>query len=314
MMTTRALIILDGVGIRQATESNAFAVARKPTFDALLERFANSQIETSGLAVGLPQGQMGNSEVGRMNLGTEDASQGMIRQNSEIEMAATAVTEMSAEVAEVASNAALASDAANQSSATASSGRSRVDETLGAIGLMVSSVRSTSSEVKHLSVMAVDISKVLDVIRAIEAVRAGEAGRGFAVVANEVRALAHRTQVSTQEIETMITGIQSGTSTAAMSMDETTYQAEKTLHLAEAAGQALAEITESVLQINERSLLISTAAEEQAAVAREVDRSLISIHDLSTRTAADSHKTSVVSDELSKLTAGLNGLVERFRL
>lgn len=313
-MTTRALIILDGVGIRQATESNAFAVARKPTFDALLERFANSQIETSGLAVGLPQGQMGNSEVGRMNLGTEDASQGMIRQNSEIEMAATAVTEMSAEVAEVASNAALASDAANQSSATASSGRSRVDETLGAIGLMVSSVRSTSSEVKHLSVMAVDISKVLDVIRAIEAVRAGEAGRGFAVVANEVRALAHRTQVSTQEIETMITGIQSGTSTAAMSMDETTYQAEKTLHLAEAAGQALAEITESVLQINERSLLISTAAEEQAAVAREVDRSLISIHDLSTRTAADSHKTSVVSDELSKLTAGLNGLVERFRL
>lgn len=68
-MTTRSLIILDGVGIRQATESNAFAAARKPTFDALLERYPNSQIETSGLAVGLPQGQMGNSEVGHMNLG-----------------------------------------------------------------------------------------------------------------------------------------------------------------------------------------------------------------------------------------------------
>ena len=68
-MTTRSLIILDGVGIRQATESNAFAAARKPTFDALLQRFANSQIETSGLAVGLPEGQMGNSEVGHMNLG-----------------------------------------------------------------------------------------------------------------------------------------------------------------------------------------------------------------------------------------------------
>jgi len=68
-MTTRSLIILDGVGIRQATESNAFAAARKPTFDALLKRFANSQIETSGLAVGLPEGQMGNSEVGHMNLG-----------------------------------------------------------------------------------------------------------------------------------------------------------------------------------------------------------------------------------------------------
>lgn len=68
-MTTRSLIILDGVGIRQATDSNAFAAARKPTFDALIARFANSQIETSGLAVGLPQGQMGNSEVGHMNLG-----------------------------------------------------------------------------------------------------------------------------------------------------------------------------------------------------------------------------------------------------
>jgi 2,3-bisphosphoglycerate-independent phosphoglycerate mutase len=68
-MTTRSLIILDGVGIRQATDSNAFAAAKKPTFDALLERYASSQIETSGLAVGLPQGQMGNSEVGHMNLG-----------------------------------------------------------------------------------------------------------------------------------------------------------------------------------------------------------------------------------------------------
>ncbi|WP_213938632.1 methyl-accepting chemotaxis protein [Pseudomonas sp. dw_612] len=258
---------------------------------------------------------------------TEDASKGMIRQNNEIEMAATAVTEMSAAVDEVASNAALASDAATQSSATASSGRSRVDETLGAIGLMVTSVRSTSSEVKRLSVMAVDISKVLDVIRAIaeqtnllalnaaiEAARAGEAGRGFAVVADEVRALAHRTQVSTQEIEQMIGNIQTGTSNAVMSMDQTTVQAENTLRLAEAAGQALSEITESIIQINERNLLISTAAEEQAQVAREVDRSLISIRDLSTQTATGSHQTSIVSGELSKLAAGLNGLVERFRL
>nr|WP_238541008.1 methyl-accepting chemotaxis protein [Pseudomonas sp. GM60] len=258
---------------------------------------------------------------------TENAARGMVRQNNEIEMAATAVTEMSAAVDGVASNAALASDAATQSSATAMSGRSRVDETLGALGLMVTSVRSTSSDVKRLSVMAVDISKVLDVIRAIaeqtnllalnaaiEAARAGEAGRGFAVVADEVRALAHRTQVSTQEIEQMISDIQAGTGNAVASMDQTTVQAEKTLRLAEAAGQALAEITESITQINERNLLISTAAEEQAQVAREVDRSLISIRDLSTQTAAGSHQTSIVSAELSKLAVGLHGLVERFRL
>lgn len=68
-MTTRSLIILDGVGIRQATDSNAFAAARKPVLDALLKRYPHSEIETSGLAVGLPEGQMGNSEVGHMNLG-----------------------------------------------------------------------------------------------------------------------------------------------------------------------------------------------------------------------------------------------------
>jgi methyl-accepting chemotaxis protein len=258
---------------------------------------------------------------------TEDASRGMIRQNNEIEMAATAVTEMSTAVDEVASNAAQACAAATRSSATASSGRSRVDETLSAIGLMVSSVQSTSSDIKKLAVMAVDISKVLDVIRAIaeqtnllalnaaiEAARAGEAGRGFAVVADEVRALAHRTQVSTEEIEQMIGAIQTGTGNAVASMDQTTVQAENTLQLAEAAGQALAEITESIRHINERNLLISTAAEEQAQVAREVDRNLVSIRDLSTQTAAGSQQTSVVSAELSKLALSLNGLVENFRL
>jgi methyl-accepting chemotaxis protein len=263
----------------------------------------------------------------QMHAVTEDAAQGMVRQNNEIEMAATAVTQMSAAVEEVASNAALACSAANQSSATASSGRRRVDETLGAIGQMVSSVRSTSSDVKRLSVMAVDISKVLEVIRAIaeqtnllalnaaiEAARAGEAGRGFAVVADEVRALAHRTQVSTQEIEQMISDIQVGTGNAVTSMDLTTEQAEKTLRLAQAAGQALVEITESISQIDERNLLISTAAEEQAQVARAVDRSLISIRDLSMQTAAGSHQTSIVSGELSKLAVSLNGLVEHFRL
>jgi methyl-accepting chemotaxis protein len=258
---------------------------------------------------------------------TEDASRGMIRQNNEIEMAATAVTEMSTAVDEVASNAAQACAAATRSSATASSGRSRVDETLSAIGLMVSSVQSTSSDIKKLAVMAVDISKVLDVIRAIaeqtnllalnaaiEAARAGEAGRGFAVVADEVRALAHRTQVSTEEIEQMIGAIQTGTGNAVASMDQTTVQAENTLQLAEAAGQALAEITESIRHINERNLQISTAAEEQAQVAREVDRNLVSIRDLSTQTAAGSQQTSIVSAELSKLALSLNGLVEDFRL
>lgn len=258
---------------------------------------------------------------------TEDAAKGVSRQNQETEMAATAVTEMSAAVDEVASNAAYASAAAVQANTAAQGGRYKVDETINAINIMVSNVQSTSTEVKSLAAMASEISKVLDVIRsiaeqtnllalnaAIEAARAGEAGRGFAVVADEVRALAHRTQQSTSEIESMITNIREGTKNSVVSMDQTSAQAGNTLVMAEAAGTALAEITESVAQINDRNMQIATAAEEQSQVARQVDRSLISIQDLSVKSAAGSHLTSVASEKLSKLAVDLNHLVERFKL
>ncbi len=170
-----------------------------------------------------------------------------------------------------------------------------------------------------------DIGKVLDVIRgladqtnllalnaAIEAARAGEAGRGFAVVADEVRALAHRTQQSTSEIERMIGSIQGGTEQAVNSMRTSTERAESTLNIARGAGLALDTITAAVAEINERNLVIASAAEEQAQVAREVDRNLVNINDLSVQSATGAHQTSAASAELSRLAVDLNGLVARF--
>src|ERR1700740_1782633 len=63
------LTILDGWGFSAATEGNAIAAARKPTYDSLLREYPNTMIRTSGKAVGLPEGQMGNSEVGHLNIG-----------------------------------------------------------------------------------------------------------------------------------------------------------------------------------------------------------------------------------------------------
>nr|WP_015061811.1 methyl-accepting chemotaxis protein [Pseudomonas syringae]AFK89088.1 N-acetylglucosamine regulated methyl-accepting chemotaxis protein [Pseudomonas syringae] len=262
-----------------------------------------------------------------MHAVTEDASRTILRQSNEIEMAATAVNEMSAAVEEVASNAAYASKVTSQSSTSAMAGRARVDETVSAIKLMVSKVQVTSTEVQSLASMATDISKVLDVIRAIaeqtnllalnaaiEAARAGEAGRGFAVVADEVRALAHRTQQSTQEIEQMVSSIQSGTGNAVTSMEQTSFQAQKTLEMANGAGQALLDITDSISQINERNLMIATAAEQQAQVAREVDRSLVSIRDLSSQTSEGSSQTAIATAELTKLAVDLSRLTKQFRL
>ena len=63
------LIILDGWGYRAETKANAIALARKPTYDRLLREYPNTLIHTSGPFVGLPEGQMGNSEVGHLNIG-----------------------------------------------------------------------------------------------------------------------------------------------------------------------------------------------------------------------------------------------------
>jgi methyl-accepting chemotaxis protein len=86
------------------------------------------------------------------------------------------------------------------------------------------------------------------------------------------------------------------------------------LALAERAGEALQTITASVHQIHERNLVIASAAEEQAQVAREVDRNLVNIRDLSVRSAAGADQTSASSHELSQLANALQGMVRRFQL
>ncbi|BGD28258.1 methyl-accepting chemotaxis protein [Pseudomonas aeruginosa] len=256
---------------------------------------------------------------------TEQGNRSLTQQNDEIQMAATAVNEMTAAVEEVARNASSTSDASSASEQSAQNGRQRVLETVQAIRLMSEEVDNTSALVGGLAEKAQDISKVLDVIRgiaeqtnllalnaAIEAARAGEQGRGFAVVADEVRALAHRTQESTREIEQMIANIQEGTGAAVGAMDSSSVRARNMLEIAEAAGLALNEIAERVGQINERTLVIASASEQQAQVAREVDRNLVNIRDISLQTSAGSNQTAAASQELSQLAIDLNNMVTRF--
>lgn len=262
-----------------------------------------------------------------LNAVTLDSTQGLQQQNNEIEQAATAVNQMTAAVEEVARNAVSTSDATRQSSESAHLGQVRVSETATAINALAADVQQTGELVQSLANQSQDIGKVLDVIRAIaeqtnllalnaaiEAARAGESGRGFAVVADEVRALAYRTQQSTQEIEQMVQGMRSGSSLALDSMQASTARATTTLALAERAGEALQTITASVHEIHERNLVIASAAEEQAQVAREVDRNLVNIRDLSVRSAAGANQTSASSHELSQLANALQGMVRRFQL
>ncbi|NIF24932.1 methyl-accepting chemotaxis protein [Pantoea sp. Tr-811] len=258
---------------------------------------------------------------------TEDTSRGLHQQSAEIDQAATAVNQMTAAVEEVANNAVSTADASQGADRTTRDGRDQVNRALASLQHLVEDVTGTAAEIQQLASNANEISRVLDVIgaiagqtnllalnAAIEAARAGEAGRGFAVVADEVRALAHRTQQSTAEIEQMIAGIQNGTERAVTAMQSSQGRASGTLQVAQSAGEALEVIAEAIASINERNLVIASASEQQAQVAREVDRNLVNIRDLSMQTSAGANQTSAAAQDLSRLAVDLNGRVAQFRV
>ncbi|MBY8944960.1 methyl-accepting chemotaxis protein [Pseudomonas sp. SH10-3B] len=256
---------------------------------------------------------------------TRESSAGIERQSMETDQAATAVNEMTAAVEEVARNAVSASQSTQDSQRSAKVGQERVTQTIASIEKLSATVQQTGVEVEGLAKQAQDIARVVEVIRsiaeqtnllalnaAIEAARAGEQGRGFAVVADEVRALAHRTQTSTQEIEQMIAKIQTCSSEAVSSMALNRNEAVDSLKIAHEAGLAITQITEAIADINDRNLLIATASEEQAHVARSVDQNLISIRDLSIQSSSAAGQTSIASQELSRLAVDLKQIVSKF--
>ncbi|WP_411740523.1 methyl-accepting chemotaxis protein [Pseudomonas sp. BF-RE-03] len=267
------------------------------------------------------------SAAEEMSAVTGESSRGLLRQNQEIEQAATAMNQMAVAVVGVARNAASASVAARSSGASSHTGSDQVKHTIAAIEKLSTTVQSTSNDVQHLATQSQDISQMLEVIRtiaeqtnllalnaAIEAARAGEQGRGFAVVADEVRALAGRTQQSTGEIAKIIERIRLGTEQVTHAMQDSCLEAQGTLLIAHEAGAALTEISNAIYQINEMNMHIAASSEEQAEVAHAVDRNLTSIRDLSVHSATGAQQTSVASTELSRLAADMHGLVERFSI
>lgn len=248
-------------------------------------------------------------------------------QNDEIEQAAVAVNQMSQAAVEVAGNASNTVTESQASTQAAAQGQVRLSATISSIKELTDNVLDSSQQAEGLAERTQSISSILDVIRsianqtnllalnaAIEAARAGEAGRGFAVVADEVRSLAQRTSASTTEIETLINGVQQSTQETAESLRHTATQASLTLEQAAATGEALTVIISSTNTINDRNLLIASAAEQQAQVAGEVDRNLSSIRDLSSQTASGAQQTTVASNALSMLATDLNTMVQRFVL
>ena len=267
------------------------------------------------------------SAAEEMSAVTEQTSQGVKQQQTETDQIATAMNEMSATVQDVARNAAAAAQAARQADEQASDGKQVVTQTIEAIDTLAGEVEKASQVIQKLEGDSISIGAVLDVIKgiaeqtnllalnaAIEAARAGEQGRGFAVVADEVRTLAQRTQQSTQEIRKMIESLQSGAKNAVQVMLGGKRQAQMSVEQAAKAGAALETITRAVATITDMNTQIASAAEEQSAVAEEMNRNIVNISQVANQTAEGAHQTANGSADMAQLAGRLQAAVGRFRI
>lgn len=254
-------------------------------------------------------------------------SSNLSRQQLDTDQVAAAVNELSATVQEVSNNTSLAASSASSANEAAEQGRSVVQQTVASIGKLADDVVSTGLVVQSLADSSTQISSVVQVIQdiadrtnllalnaAIEAARAGDQGRGFSVVADEVRQLAGQTQKSSQEIVTTMAKLRADADQAMTVMAEGRQQAELTVGQAQEAEQALEVISAAVQTISDMNTQIATAVEEQATVTEDISRNLTVIREVGDETATGAEQTASASRELSELAAGLQQLVQGFRL
>ena len=258
---------------------------------------------------------------------TEQTSAGVNSQKIETDQVATAMHEMTATVQEVARNAEDASQAAAAADTEAREGDQVVNQAIDQIERLAVEVGRSTEAMAVLQQESDKIGSVMDVIKAvaeqtnllalnaaIEAARAGEAGRGFAVVADEVRGLAQRTQKSTEEIQTLVAALQSGTQHVASVMNSSRSLTDSSVTLTRQAGTSLQGITRTVSNIQSMNQQIAAAAEQQSAVAEEISRSIINVRDVSEQTAAASDETAKSSVELARLGNQLQMMVSHFKI
>ncbi|SDA97572.1 methyl-accepting chemotaxis protein [Pseudomonas sp. NFACC15-1] len=254
-------------------------------------------------------------------------NQGVHKQMSEIDQVATAVQEMTATAQDVARNATQAAQAASHADQAASQGMQIVRDTSTSIGALAVEIGKAVGVVQTLAKDSENINAILTAIRgiaeqtnllalnaAIEAARAGEQGRGFAVVADEVRNLAQKTQQATEEIQAMIQQLQQGTRDVVQVMEDSQHRTDESVQHAAKAAQALETITQAVSVINDMNTQIASAAEEQSAVADDINRNVINIGQVANEVASGADESSAASAGLTKLAEQQRRLINQFRV
>ncbi|MCZ4311435.1 methyl-accepting chemotaxis protein [Vibrio sp. 10N.222.54.F12] len=245
----------------------------------------------------------------------------------ETEQIVTAIEEMSSTADAVAQNAGETAQSTKVASDIGEQSLNAVGDAQMKVNALVSEIENTSSNLESMSQETKGISDILTVIgeiaeqtnllalnAAIEAARAGEQGRGFAVVADEVRALASRTQASTQQIEQALTRLLSVNKNVEESMNKTKGTCDETFNNTEKVGSSLNELTSQVTGINDLSIQIATAAEEQSSVTQEISRNMVALSDIVNELNKNGDQALVQTNNISQVNERLASMVGMFKL
>ena len=308
--------------------SGRMEISRRDEIGQLMQAMQQMGNSLSQMVSGLQAGieQLASSAHSLSSV-TEQTTAEVSNQKDETEQVATAMNQMTATVHDVARNAEQAAQAAQTADAKVDSGQQVVRMSLQRIELLATSSNSASASIESLSAQIQNIGTVLSVIQsvaeqtnllalnaAIEAARAGEQGRGFAVVADEVRALAKRTQQSTEEIERLVSTLRSAAQSSVQQIQQSGELVKLAVSDALETEGALGSIATAVSLIQQMNQQIAAAAEEQSSVAEEINRSVTSIRASADHSALSMQGNAASSIQLAQLGAQLKGMVGHFRL
>lgn len=208
-------------------------------------------------------------------------------QRAQAEQLATATSELLSTAQEITKNCSAASASAEEVSSEANTTFEALSDAVAKLRNLDTEIGQSADSIANLEKESDSIGGVLEVIQqiaeqtnllalnaAIEAARAGEQGRGFAVVADEVRTLASRTQVSTEEIRENIERLQNSAKSTVSAMNGIRESSSATIEVTEASRHTLSSMTEKVATILDLNTHVATASEEQAYVTDELNRSI----------------------------------------
>nr|WP_236191783.1 methyl-accepting chemotaxis protein [Pseudomonas paraglycinae] len=249
------------------------------------------------------------------------------QQASRTNSVAAAINQLGAAAQEIARNAAQASTQASDARGLAEDGQQVVERSIKAMNQLSSMLSASSSNIESLNSKTVNIGQILEVITsisqqtnllalnaAIEAARAGEAGRGFAVVADEVRNLAHRTQESAQQVQTMIEELQVGARESVSTMSDSQRHSQDSVDIANLAGERLNSVTQRIGEIDGMNQSVATATEEQTAVVESINVDITEINTLNQEGVENLQATLRACSDLEQQASRLKQLVGSFRI